>query len=314
MARSRVGGTRGWLRGKVASDLYQVGRDSAGKKIQLVRAVEESRINNNTVAQAMARMQMALCMGSLATYKDIVDHSWEGIPYGQPSIGHFVALNVPLIQADCIEHWEQDYLFDYPTKGVAVSRAGAFKIAEGTLSVPGCLQISSYGYYGSNLRLSLVTGKSVVTMGDIKQLLGLNANDYITHIAFAQGAFEYQSKLVYSRYYLSPNIPDSTVLTSANKDSFFYLEGNVAAAIQIVNGGQTINFLVEASANRPLECFPMECLVISRYDGRKWCRNCAQLAPTLTFEDYAADWRSPQTVFNSWFPEYDPNVDPDYPL
>lgn len=94
MARSNSGGTRGWLRGKVANDLYQVTKTSTGRKVQLVRAVEESRINNNTIEQALARMRMALLMGALSDLKAIVDHSWQTIPYGQLSIANFVKENM----------------------------------------------------------------------------------------------------------------------------------------------------------------------------------------------------------------------------
>ena len=41
MAKSKVGGTRAYIRGRIGSDVYSIGKTSAGKKQQVVRSLAE---------------------------------------------------------------------------------------------------------------------------------------------------------------------------------------------------------------------------------------------------------------------------------
>lgn len=308
------GGTRGFLRGRVANDLYQVTTNDRGRKVQLVRAVEESRINNNTVAQAMARMQMALCMGALSSFKEIVDHSFEGVPYGQNSIARFVSLNIPLLQNDCREHWNEDYLFNYPMKGVSAVRAGSWIMSTGSLDLPSALTRTSDDFYGTRIGWMLSLGEASPTMATVKRALGLSANDYITHCAFGNSRLLDSSRLVYSRCYLNPKIPDHEKITTQNVADFFLYEGNVSCSVQFVSRPNHIVCWLQQPQQVGLADYPVDCLIISRWNGRVWQRNNSRLTPALGFEDYANAWASPSDVFQTWFPGYNPDVDDRYPL
>lgn len=314
MARSKIGGTRGWLRGRVANDLFQVTKDAEGKRIQLVRSVEESRINNNTMPQAMARMQMALCMGSLAQFKEIVDHSFEGIPYGQLSIAHFVHLNIPLIQQDCKNHWSDLFLWSYPEKGVSVPKPGSWVLAEGSLTMPDFITRHCTSVYGYNSGVQLDFNVANLTKAMMKEKLGLADNDYITHLAFAESTIERFNKLVYLRLYLNPNFADSTVITTDNyRDVFTYASNaNFRSTFDASTG--TFWFYFDRSDIQNCDAFPVDCNIISRWDGRTWCRNNARFLPTPNYEDYTTNWASPHSRFQSWFPEYDPDASDEYPL
>lgn len=208
MARSNTGGTRGFLRGKVADDLYQVTKNRYGKRIQLVRSVEEQRQNNNTEKQALARMQMALLMGCLGQFKEIVNHSWETIPYGQLSIAHFVELNMPLIHEDSKNNWESDNVFDYPTKGISLLRVGAFIMAEGSLTLPSCLSFYMVDDAHAIGGLRISTGVLCMHFFDIVNALGINALDYITMLLFQYDSNNRANNFfMYSRSYLA-QLPD----------------------------------------------------------------------------------------------------------
>lgn len=314
MARSNIGGTRGWLRGRVANDLFQVTKDAQGKRIQLVRSVEESRINNNTMPQAMARMQMALCMGSLAQFKEIVDHSFEGIPYGQLSIAHFVHLNIPQIQQDCKNHWSDLFLWSYPEKGVSVPKPGSWILAEGSLTMPDFITRHCTSVYGYNSGVQLDFDMANLTKAQMKEKLGLADNDYITHLAFAESSIERFNKLVYLRLYLNPNFADSTVITADNyRDVFTYASNaNFRSTFDASTG--TFWFYFDRHDIQNCDAFPVDCNIISRWDGRTWCRNNARFLPTPNYEDYTTNWASPHSRFQSWFPEYDPDASDEYPL
>ena len=236
MARSNTGGTRGFLRGKVADDLYQVTKNRYGKRIQLVRSVEEQRQNNNTEKQALARMQMALLMGCLKQFKEIVDHSWETIPYGQLSIAHFVELNMPLIHEDSKNNWESDNVFDYPTKGLSLLRVGAFIMAEGSLTLPSCLSFYMVDDAHAKGGLQISIGKQNPCFGDLQNVLSANAQDYITMLLFQYDSNNRANNFfMFSRSYLQ-DVPEnaSDVLdtvdvspSSTNPRHYMHRDGSI---------------------------------------------------------------------------------------
>lgn len=314
MARSNTGGTRGFLRGKVANDLYQVGHRADGTKVQLVRSVEESRINNNTMPQAMARMQMALCMGSLAQYKEIVDHSFEGVPYGQLSIAHFVHLNIPAIQDDCKNHWSDYFLWDYPIKGTPEPKAGSWIMSQGSLTIPDFITRHSTSDYGENSGILLNFGQANLTKGRMKEILSLADKDYMTHLAFAEGSVTRYSRLVYFRLYLNPDFPDNEIITPQNYTQVFTYDGNCEWRSSFDAAAGTFWYYVDTADLEQIDAFTVSCNIMSRWNGVVWQRNTARFLPVPGFEDYRANWTSPHNRFQSWFPEYDPDASDDYPL
>lgn len=314
MARSLSGGTRGFLRGRVANDLYQITTATNGRKVQLVRSVEDSRINNNTISQAMARMQMALCMGSLSSFKEIVDHSFEGVEYGLKSLNHFVSVNVKRIQEDCREHWMDGFLFDYPVKGSSVVRCGSFVIAEGRLTLPASISRWSKDSFGSQVGFSVSLGRGPHTMADLKNALGVAANDYITHCAFAQGTLPQFSGMVFGRTYINPNFPDTQRITLQNVAQCFLYEGNIPQVVEYYDAWGRIDVRLLQLRHGHYECYSMDCIILSKWNGRVWQRNNAVFLPALNFDDYNFDWVSPHDVFQSWFPQYDPDNNDTYPL
>lgn len=313
MARSNSGGTRGWLRGKVANDLYQVTHRADGRKVQLVRAVEESRVNNNTLEQALARMRMALLMGALSDLKQIVDHSWEGIPYGQLSIAHFVKVNMTDVMADCREHWNGENLFCYPLKGVKAMRVGAFRIASGSLSAPSAITRGVNYSYGSLFPFRIVIGKPNPTFGDLKAVLGINALDYITLLIlsglyFPSSGVMYQS-LQFVRLYLAEGFDDATPITSANVASCFTFESNSTYRVDINTSTGTILVELSASPDGINRDALLSSVIVSRWSGRLWCRNNAWFAPPDGSQGVNFEEQAPRWVFKSWFPDYDPDSD-----
>lgn len=311
MARSNSGGTRGWLRGKVASDLYQVTKTATGRKVQLVRAVEESRINNNTLEQALARMRMALLMGALKDMKQIVDHSWQGIPYGQLSIAHFVKVNMPLVIADCKENWSYENAFCYPVKGIKQMRIGAFQVSSGTLSSPANITRGVNYLSGIWFPMRILIGVPHPTFGDLKRSLGLNANDYIT-LLMMTGFDAASSGIVnqgfhFLRVYLSETIDDDTQIDAANVEDCFYYEGNTVRRVSINVTTGVILIEVSASPDAVYRDCLLSAVVVSRWDGSVWCRNNARFWSPDGVDLPNFEYNAPRLVFQSWFPSYDPD-------
>ena len=305
MARSFQGGTRGFIRGKVASDLYQVTQDKRGRRIQLVRAVESSRVNNNTKLQALSRMQMALLMGSLKQFREIVDHSFETIPYGQLSIAHFVEINMPLIQADCREHWDENNQFDYPTKGTTDVRAGLFKIAEGSLSAN---PIISWGRPLSNLTIGCIffnSGSSTPTVGSLKSKLGVNVDDYITALVICGSGLRRFNRFKYLRFYWSGALSDNTRITSSNVSQLFRTEGNLTIRSVTIDSGGTIIFQIGYQENGVWFYMYEGAFIYSVWDGVRWLRNNStfEMMPSVTPD--MVPFETPFDNFATWWSAYD---------
>lgn len=313
MARSNSGGTRGWLRGKVANDLYQVTKTSTGRKVQLVRAVEESRVNNNTIEQALARMRMALLMGALGDLKAIVDHSWQTIPYGQLSIAHFVKENMQEVIADCKENWSGECRFCYPTKGVRAMRIGMFRIASGTLATPSNITRGVSYIAGQWFPFRINIGKANPTFGDLRRSLGLNANDYIT-LLMATGLDMGSSGIVnqglqFVRLYLAENVLDETEIVDDNVADMFTYDGNTTWDVSLdIDKGEILVrvFTGPDGVNRDTL---LSSVIVSRWDGKAWCRNNAWFMANSDADAPNFEYNAPRWVFKSWFPSYDPDAD-----
>lgn len=100
MAKSKAGGTRTYLRGRVGSDVYSIGKDGKGKKQQVVRALAESVANPQTAAQMRQRMIMTTVSILAKGLRGFIDHSFDGIPTGQPCISEFTRLAIKAYEAD----------------------------------------------------------------------------------------------------------------------------------------------------------------------------------------------------------------------
>lgn len=301
------------MRGKVANDLYQVTKRADGRKVQLVRSVEESRVNNNTLEQALARMRMALLMGALSDLKEIVDHSWQTIPYGQLSIANFVRVNMQSVIVDCKEHWDAGNLYCYPEKGISQMRVGEFVIASGSL--PDATMIRQGVDYGFTQWYPFLIDIGVAnpTFGDLKKALGLNAADYITLLMedgldFGTQGFMFQA-FHFTRLYLALDVADDTQITSANVQSMFTYDGNTNFRLYVNRSSGIISVELHCSPDGIDRDCIMSSVILSRWDGRSWLRNNAKFTPPggsgmANFEAQAPRW-----LFQSWYPSYDPESD-----
>ena len=93
MAKGKSGGTRSFLRGRVASDVYSIGKDAKGNKQQIVRSLAESVANPQTLAQMRGRMIMSTIMQAVSSMAMIIDHSFDNVPAGQPKVSEFIKRN-----------------------------------------------------------------------------------------------------------------------------------------------------------------------------------------------------------------------------
>ena len=127
MARSKIGGAFGMLRGSIGSVTYSTKKDSKGKTEQIARQKAQSVSNPNTTAQIMQRMKLGPAQRFFDAFeqvvaKGILSHSFEAIPYGNASRTHFISLAM------------KEEAAVYVPKGVDFFVPGEYVVSEGSLT------------------------------------------------------------------------------------------------------------------------------------------------------------------------------------
>lgn len=219
MAKSKSGGTRSYIRGKIGADVYSIGKNGKGQKQQVVRSLAEVVSNPQTEAQMKGRMIMSSVMQAVAFMSPIIDHSFDNVPNGQPSISEFIRRNYALVKADVAAHPSTGNSFGlnkYQEKGMKI---GKWVISAGQVPV---LSAISFGILTNIPTLSVDFGSDALTVANFKAKTGLKAGDYMTilFINANDGSFNY------SRIYISDTAADATVIDGTNVGTIFTIEGN----------------------------------------------------------------------------------------
>lgn len=273
MAKSKVGGTRAYIRGRIGSDVYSIGKNGKGVRQQVVRSLAEMVSNPRTASQMAGRMYMSTVMQAVSALKPIIDHSFDGISTGQPSISEFIRRNYALVKADAVAHPASGNDFGlnkYQEKGIKV---GKYVISNGSAVLPSAVVISE-GTFNINLTAS------TLTVGGLKAALGLTAEGYLTFVQVGDtvGA-------EFSRARLTTTLADDTAITSSNVASLFTMEGNGAGVWAL--DSNSIYFAFSSDYTNRTQAI----IVSDKVDGT-WIHNKATLAGD-SGNNFAADTALP---------------------
>lgn len=198
MARSKSGGTRSYIRGKIGADVYCVGKDGKGSRQQVVRSLAEQVANPQTNPQMVQRMLMNSVAQLTHALKPIIDHSYAGIPAGQPSISHFRSLALDAYKADSVKAspefgyvaWKEKM---FPNAYVKIS-SGKVRRKYDIDVVGKCRYSAAFGYGGLCAAIANGQGEgqhsgqgSDMTYQEIaQQLFDGDLNGVITYVALLQ--------------------------------------------------------------------------------------------------------------------------------
>lgn len=269
MAKSKVGGSRAYIRGRIGSDVYSIGKNAKGSKQQVVRSLAEQVSNPRTQSQMFGRMIMSSVMQAVSALKPIIDHSFDGLPAGQPSISEFIRQNYALVKADAIAHPASDNVFGlvkYQEKG---AKGGKYVISSGSAILPAAVS-------GDDSALIIALTSDTLTVGGLKAALGLTAEGYLTYVLLsaAKGA-------QFVRLRLDTELADTTAISASNVASLFSQEGNSVATVSLENN----NIIVEITGAQSGAFYGF--IVSDKIDG-VWAHNKVTLngAPG---ESFAAD-------------------------
>ena len=241
MAKSKSGGTRSYLRGRIASDVYSIGRDASGKKQQVVRSLAEQVANPQTTAQMRGRMIMSTVMQAVSAMATIIDHSFDGVPNGQPSISEFIRRNYALIKADVAAYPSTGNRFglnQYKEKGV---RPGRYIVSTGKAILPSSVVAPITETFTTALSIETTD----TTAGAIRTRLGLAEGDYVTTCGIKEdGTF------VFYRFEISYALADETVITAENVAQLVIVDDplNIGA----VPSFETGDLSVKADSQEPI--------------------------------------------------------------
>lgn len=221
MAKSKNGGSRAFIRGRLGSDVYSVGKNGKGERQQVVRSLAEQVSNPRTTAQMQGRMIMSTVMQAVSALSPIIDHSFDGVATGQPSISEFIRINYGLIKADVSAHPASGYNFalnEYQEKGV---KPGLFQVSDGSVAVPAAVSAQS-----GVLVISLPSDN--ITVGGLRNALGFSNEGYLTFVGINS-----ELGAIFFRVKVSTDLSSDTVITAENVASLFSFEGNRGVSVSL---------------------------------------------------------------------------------
>lgn len=261
MAKSKNGGTRAFIRGRIGSDVYSIGKNGKGDRQQVVRSLAESVANPRTQGQMAGRMFMSTVMQAVSAMSAIVDHSFDGLPKGQPSISEFIKLNYGLIKADAAAHPASGNFFclsAYQQKGV---KLGKYIVSKGSAVVPAAVTCAD-----EFVSIALTAG--TLTVGGLKEALGIYGDEYITGVALDKS-----NNFRFIRIKVSTTLADSTAITADNVASLFSVEGNTTATISLSS-----NTILFAIAGVVTTGGVANGVIVSKRENGAWIHSNCQLA------------------------------------
>lgn len=243
MAKSKSGGTRSYLRGRIANDVYSIGKDSKGAKQQVVRSLAEQVANPQTVAQMRGRMIMSTIMQAVSAMSQIIDHSFDSVPTGQPSISEFIRANYALIKADVAAHPASGNSFalnGYKVKGI---KPGAYQISQGKAAEP--VDLKKMTDYGTFV-LNLPTGD--ITASTIWDKVGLADGGFITLLVINDAG-----QFGFIRLHKAASVEGTTVVSSANIATLFEVDNESGSTFEVTftsgETGNVVEMTVEPAGN-----------------------------------------------------------------
>lgn len=305
MARSRVGGSKGLLSGKVGDVIYSITRNSDGSYRQGIGANPESRFNPNTDAQACARMTMGMIERAMFTFRDFMGTGFEGVDPGTNSVSKFSEVNYNEIREEIVQYWDMpgwsEWNYDFPKKGQTVPKDGMFIISQGSIRWDGlvyCVPATTSRRYFEVECL----GRGV--QPTVRHWLvshNLKPGMQFVGIFFCEGTSPSRSFVAWIMLWTDENVRLDDVITASNWRNYIKTNSNVPLN----------SYFSDSDGSLHLRCERLDDLQVSRTgctgrrirmrDGAKFRYNNCQMQ-WVAFPDpqKAWGWKTLWDVKNSW--------------
>lgn len=302
MARSSLAGARRPLRGKLGSTVYQVKRID-GKTTQIAKAAEESRVNNNTDAQARYRMCYASICHVLSDLADIIPEFIEDGYTPVRPYDYWSSRALYDVQDNFDEHFEESSPFDYARRGEVAARSGEYQFAFGTLNRGAGMSMThshnSQSYY-DYVDWSISGAPVGCTVGQWLTNARLDKGQTIYVIAFACVDYEACGRYYFARIKAREDIDRS--LLWANVEPEDVLEFSGSMPVEFVQGQNTTLMIrfdpKEATPYRLIRCYGQ---TLREFYKNRWCvRNSWLTYPVLGSAGIQGNF-SPESVYNEYW-------------
>lgn len=244
--------------------------------------------NPRTPEQMVQRMCMATASAAYAQMKQIVDHSFEGITYGQTTMSEFIRVNAEALRKNYLDAGTK---FGYNPYRDRLMYAGEYIMSRGTATP------IKEGYefsQGTNRQQILVASNSEgnVTADFLMSALGVQVGDMCTFITLTQRNTD--ASFVFNFFRMTFIKGGTTGLTSSNYTEYVKVESNSTAFSVLADSrvGETpsrfrIMYTVEDSIQ---EDAIYGCAIHSKKYNGQWLRSNASInVGTDEMSPYAAD-------------------------
>lgn len=304
MARSRAGGCRSLLSGKLGDVIFSICRNTDGSFRQQIQSNPVTRENPNTDEQARARITMATIERAMYTFRDFMGTGFEGVPQGTLSVSKFSEVNYNELRPFLNEVWYFDenieIPWDLPIKGQSVPRDGSFIISQGTLRER---RIWYYDWGGLNNPFWRVRSRSIagdVTLADWLENNGMQIGDQRVFIRFMQGRTPSKSAVVYAIVATDQRANPNTIITQSNFRSLLTLKANVPMSFYWTAANNVLSIEFTSGADydfKTVGTYGTRCRRVQ--NGVTLYNNC-QLATDYEDPQSELGWNNIRRVRNSW--------------
>ena len=304
MARSRVGGSKALLSGKVGDVIYSITRNSDGTFRQQISANPEERINPNTDAQARARLTMATIERAMFTLRDFMGTGFENVDRGTLSVSEFSRVNYNAIKEQ-IEFWWDDpegyeESYNLPRKGQGQPRAGAFILSRGSLRADNALIVSGRGLTDPYFAVRTSNRSGGVTLQTWLAQNSMRIGDQRVKAIFMEGVTPSKTAVAYIIMATNLNANPNAILTHSNFRQHLIISSNVPLNLSFNDETGVLAFEFVRGADYGFKCFSMYAERLRRPKGDRFLYNNSEFIPHAwyTAEDYG--WQTLSNVKSSW--------------
>lgn len=251
------------LKGKIGNIVVQKG--VYGESV--VRAYKSEVKNPKTIAQSNQRMKAAPTQYARRAMKNIIDHSFEGVAYGQKSLNHFVSLAMKGNAAPAQQKGDMRFI-----PGKYQISAGSLAPISADLSNPTRFILSSLAAQGAANTVAQLSSLLIAQNTQILEGDRITICYVLKQIVDGRDFYEFK----YDRF--NVNTTDVTTLPSVG----FKADENKLLFVPWAN-----------SEDREIAS---ACFILSRQSGTNWMRSSATMAVSSYIEE---QYFSPSAIENA---------------
>lgn len=276
---------------------------------QISRARIRQIANPRTDAQTIRRLAFSSASKTAQQLRGIVDHSFQGIKYGQPSVNHFVSMLAKEIGSFMNGSIADPLVAPFGTAPVLPYAAGGVAAGAKALVSSGDLE----GIRFSILEGSpggLVIGNEGISdldadVSGFEMIFGVPMSDQLTFIVGEPVELDYisETELFYGvRFYVrrinfKQNVDDSLLIFSTDSEGTHFNVGAIidqersdmpfveglrftTGAGRLICYSGSVSQRTDPTGNFPAESMCLAAVITSRYENNAWRRSTTRLAQT----------------------------------